>query len=105
MMMTERQNVRMPDKMSETVVSTVFPLRVMALKEHCDQACRRSGMSFAGKAWASVLAANAPETPILWPRRKYLVRSEGRGAGAFTRGNAASVLSGENVTVPAFPVK
>jgi hypothetical protein len=39
MLMTERQSVRMPDKMSETVVSTVFPIRVMALKEHRDQAC------------------------------------------------------------------
>jgi hypothetical protein len=39
MLMTERQNVRMPDKMSETVVSTVFPIRVMALKEHRDQTC------------------------------------------------------------------
>jgi hypothetical protein len=38
-MMTERQSVRMPDKMSETVVSPVFPLQVTALREHRDQAC------------------------------------------------------------------
>jgi hypothetical protein len=38
MMVTERQSVRMPDKMSETVVSTVFPLQVTALREHRDQA-------------------------------------------------------------------
>ena len=43
MMMTERQSVRMPDKMSETVVSPVFPLQVTALREHRDQAC--SGMA------------------------------------------------------------
>jgi hypothetical protein len=38
-MMTERQSVRMPDKMSETVVSPVFPLQVTALREHRDQTC------------------------------------------------------------------
>jgi hypothetical protein len=39
MMVTERQSVRMPDKMSEAVLSPVFPLQVTALREHRAQSC------------------------------------------------------------------